>query len=91
MLGAVGEDLELVPRVEVHEIAPGFSLLEKLAPPLKGKDTLDEVLAKPRLVKTAVLFDREQGEMLHKHTGKYADPLFLRDPFLVVNPDPFHT
>jgi hypothetical protein len=90
MLFAVGEDKELVSRVEVYEGPHAFLSSPNLTPPLQGKNTLDKVLPEPRIVEAAFLFYGGEGEMVHEDPSEHPNALLFRHAPVVVDLNPLH-
>ena len=73
VLGTVGHDEKLVPRVEFYESPASRPWVQRFPPPLQNEDCLDEILPQFGIVEPSLLFNREQREVFHEGTGKHAD------------------
>jgi len=63
--GAVGEYQQLVLGVELHQDAATTLTYYKLPPPFHGKDALDEIITKRRIMEPSLILKRQQGEVVY--------------------------
>ena len=92
MIGTVGQDEELMPGMEGHQVAEIWFGRQEFPPALQHEDALDKVFPEDGIMEPPLLFHRQEGEVLHKDAGEHPHPPGHRRPLggFVVDPDPLH-
>ena len=90
VLRTMSKDHQFVSRMEIDQTPSSLGLFQTLTPPFVGKHSFNKVLPKPRIVKSPIVLDGEDGEMIHESPGKHTDAIFGGHTFLIVHLDALH-